>query len=85
MTFADSLVSSPPVQRVKLTPREEETLDWIIDGRSIDEAASLMGIPPRTAKYYSDRLRVKFGVARRRELIRLGREWFDDAEGQGAA
>lgn len=59
-----------------LSARELEALRLIGEGCSIGELAELMNVRPRTAKAYSDALRRKFKVSKRRELIPISRELF---------
>lgn len=57
-----------------LTDRQQEALRLVGEGFSNEEIANLMGVKTRTAKYYVDNLRLKFGVKQRRMLIRIARE-----------
>lgn len=59
---------------VPLADNEQKMLDLMVDGLTIEEIAAELGVKSRTAKYYSDRLRYKFGVTKRRDLIRIARE-----------
>ena len=57
----------------RLSPRQYEVLGLIADGFTEAEIALELGISPRTVRMHSDVLRVKLGVARRRELPRAYR------------
>jgi DNA-binding CsgD family transcriptional regulator len=59
---------------IDLTRREEQVLELTGDGFSIPEIAMQLGHSERTAKYFSDRLRHKFHVQKRRYLIQVARE-----------
>ena len=51
-----------------LTDRQREVVALIAAGCSNDEVGHSLGISSRTAKAHSDALRVKLGVARRRQI-----------------
>lgn len=51
-----------------LTDRQREVIALLAAGCSNDEVGSSLGISPRTAKAHCDALRVKLGVARRRQI-----------------
>ena len=51
-----------------LTDRQREVVALIAAGCSNDEVGISLGISARTAKAHSDALRVKLGVARRRQI-----------------
>jgi ATP/maltotriose-dependent transcriptional regulator MalT len=51
-----------------LTDRQREVIALIAAGCSNDEVGQSLGISSRTAKAHSDALRVKLGVARRRQI-----------------
>jgi ATP/maltotriose-dependent transcriptional regulator MalT len=51
-----------------LTDRQREVIALIAAGCSNDEVGQSLGISSRTAKAHSDVLRVKLGVARRRQI-----------------
>ena len=65
----------------RLTGREFESLQLLMDGLSVREIAETLVVSHRTAQYYNDCLRRKFGVKNRRELIPLGRRFLDEPEG----
>lgn len=45
-----------------LSPREEEIRFWFWDGKTLTEAAYLMGVSKSTVKSYKDELYKKLGV-----------------------
>lgn len=50
----------------ELTERQLEAAKLIADGLTLDEIADEMGVSSRTARYYSDAVRQKLGVRRKR-------------------
>jgi RNA polymerase sigma factor (sigma-70 family) len=55
----------------RLTPREREVLDFIVQGRHNREIAAALGISPRTIEVYKARIMDKLQVDRLPELIRI--------------
>ncbi|HEY4347975.1 MAG TPA: helix-turn-helix transcriptional regulator [Gaiellaceae bacterium] len=51
-----------------ITARQRQVIQLIAEGRSNDEVGRQLGISPRTAKAHCDTLRLKLGVARRRQI-----------------
>ncbi|HSC24390.1 MAG TPA: response regulator [Casimicrobiaceae bacterium] len=58
----------------RLTPREREVLDHVLDGRHNREIAALLHISPRTVEVYKARIMDKLDVDRLPDLIRLALE-----------
>ena len=56
------------------TPRQRQVVRLIALGCSNAEIAQRLGISPRTAKAHSDVVRIKLGVARRRQIPAAFRE-----------
>ena len=56
------------VDRERFTARQREVVRLIAEGCSNVEIAERLRISPRTAKAHSDTLRIKLGVARRRQI-----------------
>jgi len=54
-----------------LTPRERETLELIVAGKSHRAIAALLGINRKTLDTYRSRLRDKMGVETETALVRL--------------
>jgi DNA-binding NarL/FixJ family response regulator len=55
----------PRPPEIKLTPREREVIDLLIDGRANREIATTLGVETKTVKSHVGRLLQKFGVANR--------------------
>jgi DNA-binding CsgD family transcriptional regulator len=62
----------------RFTERQRQVVHLIARGCSNVEIADRLGISPRTAKAHSDTLRMKLGVARRRQIPAA----FRDATGE---
>jgi len=57
--------------RASLTERERAVMEYLLDGRSLDEIAALLGMSPRTAKFHQTNLLGKLGADSRSDLFRL--------------
>lgn len=73
-----TLLTQPPMPtqpQVKLSPREEQTLDLIARGFTHAQTATRMGVSKGTVDTYVERIRAKLQVGNKAELIRaaLGR------------
>jgi DNA-binding CsgD family transcriptional regulator len=66
------------VRSERFTERQRQVVHLIARGCSNVEIADRLGISPRTAKAHSDTLRIKLGVARRRQIPAA----FRDATGE---
>ena len=54
---------------VSLTPREVETLRWVMRGKTIVKVAEVMAISPRTAEYYFLTIKRKMGFRAKSALM----------------
>jgi DNA-binding CsgD family transcriptional regulator len=54
-----------------LTPGEARLATWLVQGKSVEEAAAAMGVTINTARGYLKRIYQKTGVRRQPELMRL--------------
>jgi ATP/maltotriose-dependent transcriptional regulator MalT len=63
-----AMATSTTAPDVPLTDRQREVVALIAAGCSNDEVGSSLGISARTAKAHCDALRLKLGVARRRQI-----------------
>jgi DNA-binding NarL/FixJ family response regulator len=61
------------IPRKPLSPREQQALDLMIDGPTMNQLAAEMRVSWRTSKEFTDKLKIKFGVENRAELIRISR------------
>lgn len=75
-SFVDSILHAGPKGRrsnwsARLSPREIQVLDLLLDNLSNKEIASRMKIAERTVKFHVSNVLTKFGVHRRADLILL--------------
>lgn len=75
-SFVDSILHVGPKRRrsnwsARLSPREIQVLDLLLDNLSNKEIASRMKIAERTVKFHVSNVLTKFGVHRRADLILL--------------
>ena len=61
-------VRPPASARVRLTPREQDVVRLVVDGRSNDEVGSILGIGAKTVETHLSRLFDRYGLASRTEL-----------------
>lgn len=59
-----------PLPVEPLTPREQQTLDLIVAGKSNKEMARMLGISPRTIEVHRSRIMLKFGAHNAADLVR---------------
>jgi DNA-binding CsgD family transcriptional regulator len=57
-----------------LAPREQEALSYIARGYTDSQTAKRMGISPYTVNTYLRRIRAKYGLDNRAQLVRLAFE-----------
>ena len=74
--FVDETISSVrrprgPVGPARLSRREREVLDALLENLSNKEIASKLNMSERTAKFHVSNLLAKYGVRRRADLILL--------------
>jgi DNA-binding NarL/FixJ family response regulator len=73
--FLDSILQTPHGQRLKMavtrevSPREQQTLDGLLENLANKEIAAKMNISERTVKFHVSNLLAKYGVQRRADLI----------------
>jgi DNA-binding NarL/FixJ family response regulator len=75
-SFVDSILHTGPKGRksnwsARLSPREIQVLDLLLDNLSNKEIASRMKIAERTVKFHVSNVLTKFGIHRRADLILL--------------
>jgi DNA-binding CsgD family transcriptional regulator len=75
VTDPDMPLDSGNLQQLRelysLTPGEARFAAWLLQGKSVEEAAAAMGITVNTARAYLKRIYQKTGVRRQPELMRL--------------
>lgn len=75
--FLDSILQTPSGQRLRLSgsrdlsPREQQTLDLLLENLANKEIADKLNISERTVKFHVSNLLGKYGVQRRADLILL--------------
>jgi DNA-binding NarL/FixJ family response regulator len=55
-----------------LTPRQSEVIQLLVEGKSMKEAADILGVTPRTIAFHKYRMMEELGIKTNAELIRLG-------------
>jgi DNA-binding CsgD family transcriptional regulator len=60
-----STAAAERLVRYNLTPREQEVLCWIAEGKSNSELATILGVSTATAKTHVERILAKLGVENR--------------------
>jgi DNA-binding NarL/FixJ family response regulator len=78
----------PPARNLTLTPREQDVLSAILDGKSNREAGENLGISPRTIEVHRARIMRKLGARNTVQLVKNalllqlqqspGASWHDD-------
>jgi DNA-binding NarL/FixJ family response regulator len=63
------LMNGPGAGTVDLTPRQREVLELIVEGRTMKQAASLLGISPRTAESHKYAIMNALGCQTTADLI----------------
>ncbi len=70
----DALIRDPqgrPRSR-ELTPRQREVIQLLAEGKSMKEAADILGVTPRTIAFHKYRMMEELGIKSNAELIRVG-------------
>jgi DNA-binding NarL/FixJ family response regulator len=57
----------------KLTPRQREVLQLLVEGKSMKEAAAILSITPRTIAFHKYTMMQHLGVTRNSELVCYGK------------
>lgn len=58
-------------ERARLSKRERDVLELLVDGQSFEGIGAALGITARTVKYHQGRLLSKLGADSRSDLMRL--------------
>ena len=56
----------------ELTPRQSEVIQLLAEGKSMKEAADILGVTPRTIAFHKYRMMEELGIKTNAELIRVG-------------
>ncbi len=57
--------------RVHLTPRERDSLDLLLKNKTNRQIGEALGISHRTVEFYINRIKIKFQVSKKSDLIVL--------------
>ncbi len=68
------LIELAPLLRLGLTRREAEVLAWVVQGKTNDDIARVLGISARTVQKHLERVFVKLGVETRTAAARVATE-----------
>jgi DNA-binding NarL/FixJ family response regulator len=68
------------IDRIKVTPRDREVLDLLVQGCSNKEIAGQLSISPRTVKQHLRTLFLRAGIREGRKRVRLATAAFQKAE-----
>jgi len=70
----------PSVFQIKVTPRDREVLDLLVQGCSNKEIAGQLKISPRTVKQHLRTLFLRAGIKEGRKRVKLATAMFEKAE-----
>jgi len=68
------------LDRMKITPRDQQVLDLLVQGCSNKEIAGQLSISPRTVKQHLRTLFLRAGIRDGRKRVRLATAAFEKAE-----
>jgi DNA-binding NarL/FixJ family response regulator len=68
------------LDRMKVTPRDQQVLDLLVQGCSNKEIAGQLSISPRTVKQHLRTLFLRAGIREGRKRVRLATAAFEKAE-----
>ena len=68
------------IERMKVTPRDQQVLDLLVQGCSNKEIAGQLSISPRTVKQHLRTLFLRAGIRDGRKRVRLATAAFEKAE-----
>jgi DNA-binding NarL/FixJ family response regulator len=68
------------IDRIKVTPRDQQVLDLLVQGCSNKEIAGQLSISPRTVKQHLRTLFLRAGIREGRKRVRLATAAFEKAE-----
>jgi len=67
------------IERIKVTPRDQQVLDLLVQGCSNKEIAGQLSISPRTVKQHLRTLFLRAGIREGRKRVRLATAAFQKA------
>jgi DNA-binding CsgD family transcriptional regulator len=67
------LAGERPAPSAALTPREQEILDLVAEGKTNAEVARVLWVAPSTVKKHLENIYAKLGVGRRAAAVTRGR------------
>lgn len=70
------------IEQVKITPRDQEVLDLLVQGCSNKEIAGQLKISPRTVKQHLRTLFLRAGIREGRKRVKLAIAMFNKEEAQ---
>ncbi|MEW5686146.1 MAG: helix-turn-helix domain-containing protein [Pseudomonadota bacterium] len=62
-------VSSPQAAPTRLTPREQDALSWVAEGKSDWEISVILGLSEATVRFHVDNARRKLGAVNRAHAV----------------
>jgi DNA-binding NarL/FixJ family response regulator len=68
------------LHEIKVTPRDQEVLDLLVQGCSNKEIAGQLNISPRTVKQHLRTLFLRAGIREGRKRVKLATAMFEQAE-----
>jgi DNA-binding NarL/FixJ family response regulator len=68
------------IERMKVTPRDQQVLDLLVQGCSNKEIAGQLSISPRTVKQHLRTLFLRAGIREGRKRVRLATATFERME-----
>jgi DNA-binding NarL/FixJ family response regulator len=68
------------LHEIKVTPRDQEVLDLLVQGCSNKEIAGQLNISPRTVKQHLRTLFLRAGIREGRKRVKLATAMFEKAE-----
>jgi DNA-binding NarL/FixJ family response regulator len=71
-----------PIEQVKVTPRDQQVLNLLVQGCSNKEIAGQLQISPRTVKQHLRTLFLRAGIREGRKRVKLAIAIFNQAEAQ---
>ena len=71
--LVESFMQPPPKERVpgRLTPRQREVLQLLVEGRSMKQAAEILNVTPRTVAFHKYRMMEELRIKTNAELIQF--------------